>query len=347
MFAVGASFSFRGRVGGQEKAEKLQRGDDLLRKVGWGILATGLGMTVYSIVSSGGAILFEIAYLELFDSLFSSSLFSYGVMLTAEGVFVLALGVKQNAIWYVIGCQGAITCVLLAFGDRTGGLIPLLGLVLIMGKRGIRMPWPVIAGGLVALLFIIAVVRVTREGGVANAGGEAIAQASPVVGLLEMGGSLETVALAFEWIDNGDHLQLGGSYWLPFERAIGRLVPGIRTDIEYDPRAMSEVLTSRAGGLGGSVVGESYYNFGILGASVFFFPLGYLIGRMDCADTPMSNAFYISILYAFFFQVRNYFTPVPVMIFVGAAPLIAANVYRATRRYGVFRRMNMRHSNAG
>jgi hypothetical protein len=144
----------------------------------------------------------------------------------------------------------------------------------------------------------------------------------PVNALVEMGASLQTASLAFDWIQNGDRYLLGGSYWLPIERGLGLVLP-LRTDLATDPRAMHMVMMSRTSGLGGSAVAESYYNFSAFGA-LFFLLLGYLLARLELnAGSAVSAAFMGVVLYAFLFQARNWFINVPTLVFLGSLPVLA------------------------
>jgi hypothetical protein len=95
---------------------------------------------------------------------------------------------------------------------------------------------------------------------------------------------------------------------------------------------MSEVLQSRVGGLGGSAVAESFYNFGVSGGAVFVI-LGYLLGYVDLrAHSPSALAFGGVVLYALTLEIRNWFLSVPAMIVVGTIPIIIGLCFRGRER---------------
>jgi hypothetical protein len=143
---------------------------------------------------------------------------------------------------------------------------------------------------------------------------------------------LQTVSLAVGWIEGGDQQLWGGGYWLPIERGVGLFIPGVRRDIATDPRAMGEVLLSRASGLGGSAVAESFYNFGPAGALVFVV-FGYLLGYIElAAHSPYTLAWGGVILYALTLEIRNWFISVPAMIVVGSIPILIGYCLRERRR---------------
>jgi hypothetical protein len=102
-------------------------------------------------------------------------------------------------------------------------------------------------------------------------------------------------------------------------------------------------MLSRISGLGGSVVAESFYNFGLAGIGVFVL-IGYLLGYMHLnAHSPSAIAFESVLLYAFILEVRNWFISVPAMIAVGAVPIVIGLCLRG-RETRAQRRMPLRGS---
>ena len=276
---------------------------------------------VYSIVRGGGSQVFGTPYADLFDSVFSGP-FTYGVLLFTFGVPIALASVRKSYLWPLLCLEALCAGVMLLLGARTAALFGPLLIVIVLSKRGIRIPRWIGAGCIVLLFWVIAIVGVARQGAVSENISSA-KSAGPLDALLEMGGSLYTVRLFDGWILDGDSFQLGRGYWLPFERAIGLAIPSVRGDLHTDPRAASEVLESRTTGLGGSVVAEAYYNFGLLAPVVFFLPLGWLLGRLDrSADNPLSVAWLVVVLYPLLMEVRGWFLSVPAMIALGATPLL-------------------------
>jgi hypothetical protein len=244
------------------------------------------------------------------------------VLLFTFGVPIALASVRRGVMWPLLCLEGICAGVMLLLGARTAALCGPLLVVIVLSKRGIRIPRWVGVGCIVLLFWVIAIVGVARQGAVSDNISSA-KSAGPLDALLEMGGSLYTVRLFDGWILDGDRFQLGGGYWLPFERAIGLAIPGVRADLHTDPRAASEVLSSRTNGLGGSVVAEAYYNFGLFAPLLFFMPLGWLLGRLDrFADNPLSVAWLVVVFYPLLMEVRGWFLSVPAMMVLGAAPLL-------------------------
>jgi hypothetical protein len=317
-FTVGASLSGRRQVRGEQR--QCWSPDVPLAAIGWTQVLCGALMIAFSIVKGGGVQVFQTPYAELFDSVFAGP-FTYGVLLFTFGVPVTLASVRAGSIWALIGLQGAWACVMLLLGARTAALFGPLLVAMVLTKRGVKMPrWTVIVS-VAAVFWVIAAVGVARQGPVSDNITSAKG-AGPLDALLEMGGSLYTVRLFDTWILDGDRFQLGGGYWLPVERAIGTVIPGIRSDLHTDPRAASEVLSSRTHGLGGSAVAEAYYNFGFFAPFVFFLPLGWLLGRLDRSASPLAVAWLVVLLYPLLMEVRGWFLSVPFIVALGATPLL-------------------------
>jgi O-antigen polysaccharide polymerase Wzy len=278
---------------------------------------------------NGGRDIFSESYRSLYNSLFGGE-FALACFLVTVGSIMSVLNATPGRRWIPLVLQGVVSATILLTGSRQFALIGVLVLIAVAVKAGLRIkPGVLLTGGVVVLLAISAVATARSHGVLASLPN--IDEISPKAALAEMGGSLETVSLAITWIESGDRLQLGGGYWLPFERGLGLLVPGVRTDLATDPRAMSEVLVSRVSGLGGSAVAEAYYNFGFAGAGVFV-AMGYLLGCLEVkAGTSAGVALTGVVLYAVTFQIRNWFLSVPAMIAVGAIPILVGMLLQQRR----------------
>jgi hypothetical protein len=304
-------------------------------------LATALGGLVwlyYLMFRGGGLDVFGASYLELYNSVFGAS-FSTAIFFVSVGCFLMLMNAPRNRFWLAVAIQLAGSVPVLLTGARQFALIGPLVLAVLAVRRGVRVNLAATAVAVATMLWLISYVGETRSRGVMEGmtGGKAV---GPVGALVEMGGSLETAAMAIDWIDNGDAHLLGGSYWLPFERGIGLVLP-VRTEIETDPRAMHMVMTSRVAGFGGSAIAESYYNFSVLG-TVFFLALGALLTRLELARGTRSADILGIVLYAFLFQARNWFISVPQLVLLGMVPLaVCAAIEAYTRRRAAVRELGL------
>jgi hypothetical protein len=288
-------------------------------QVGIVTAAAGLAWLYLQIYREGGLELFGSGYAQMYGTVFGSG-FSLAIFFVSVGSCIAFLSAPRGFAWLPLALQFAASMPVLLTGARQFALIGPLVLAVLSAKRGVRLG--LIRAGIccVLMLWVISYVGQTRGQGVVE-GVPSTGQVSPISALVEMGGSLQTTSLSVDWVRNGDSFLLGGSYWLPFERGLGLLLP-LRSDLATDPRAMNMVMVSRISGLGGSAVAESYYNFSVFGV-LFFVALGFLLARLDdAARSPISAGVLGVVLYAFVFQARNWFLSVPNLIFLGLIPIM-------------------------
>lgn len=298
-------------------------------QVGIATALGGLAWLYYLMFREVGLELFANSYAQLYTTLFGGA-FSTAIFIVSAGSFLALTSAPRKLTWIPVAIQLAGSVPVLLTGSRQFALVGPLVLAALAVRRGLRLGLVSSAVSCVLVLWMISYVGESRAHGVAEGVAEAH-QVSPVRALVEMGSSLETASLAVDWIQNGDSFLWGGSYWLPFERALGLIVP-LRQDLETDKRAMHMVMVSRVAGLGGSAVAESYYNFSLFG-TIFFFALGAVLGRLDIgAHSSLSSAFLGVLLYAFTMQARNWFISVPQTLLVGCLPIALCILAEAVMR---------------
>ncbi|PWT87517.1 MAG: hypothetical protein C5B56_10290 [Proteobacteria bacterium] len=303
---------------------------NLLRvQVGAATAAAGLGWLYFLIFRAGGLDLFGSGYAQLYNTVFGAD-FATAVFLVSVGCFLAMTSAPRRLVWLPVVLQLAGSVPVLLTGSRQFALIGPLVLAVLAIRRGLRLGFLSTIASCALMLWLISYVGQTRSHGVA-AGVVDGESASPISALVEMGGSLETTSMALDWIDNGDSYLLGGSYWLPFERGLGLVLP-MRTSLETDPRAMNMVMVSRIGGLGGSAIAESYYNFSVFG-TIFFVVLGALLAYIDRSTGTFTTSALGVTLYAFLFQARNWFLSVPLLLTLGLIPVVACLCLEALLRH--------------
>ncbi len=138
-----------------------------------------------------------------------------------------------------------------------------------------------------------------------------------------MGASIRPVSLCVQWRAEGDEFLYGGSYWAPFDRALGRVIPGWDTTrllAEDDERLLNILMKKRISGIGFSPVAEAYRNFGPVGVPLVMFLVGFILGRID-RRPPTRHGMALGGLMFFplLYQVRNAFVPLPAQFIVGCA----------------------------
>jgi hypothetical protein len=316
-------------VAPRQHGVRLIRTSTLRLQVGIATALAGLGWLYFLMLRAGGLGLFGSGYMQLYNTIFGSD-FATAIFVLSIGCFLALMNAPARLVWLPIALQLAGSVPVLLTGSRQFALIGPLVLAVLAVRRGVRVNIAATVVSCAMMLWLISYVGQTRNRGVMEGAAEG-QSASPIGALVEMGGSLQTTSMALDWIGNGDSYLLGGSYWLPFERGLGLVLP-VRQNLETDPRAMNMVMVSRVGGLGGSAVAESYYNFSIFG-TLFFLLLGMLLARIDRNTGSFSTSLLGVTLYAFLFQARNWFLSVPMMLLLGLAPLAACLCVEAVQRW--------------
>lgn len=298
-------------------------------QVGIATALGGLAWLYFIMFRETGVDLFGSGYAHLYETVFGSD-FATAVFLVTVGCGLALMRASSGMTWLPVTLQLAASVPVLLTGARQFALIGPLVLAVLAAKRGIRFGFLGAAVSCALMLWLISYVGETRGRGVTEATVSPSA-VSPVDALVEMGASLETSSLAIDWVQNGDSYLLGGSYWLPFERGLGLVLP-LRKELATDARAMNMVMVSRISGLGGSAVAESYYNFSLFGA-LFFLALGVLLTRMDLSPRLAVSMDLLGVtLYAFLFQARNWFISVPRFLLIGTLPLLLCLLVDAVAR---------------
>jgi oligosaccharide repeat unit polymerase len=223
------------------------------------------------------------------------------------------------AVWSVVGVA------MLVIGMRAETLVPVVAFVIVLRYRGMRIRRSVLVAGVVTLLVLIPMLRVTRQVGLENASDLDLSATSPLETFTELGGTLRAVKAYVDYIDRGGDYRLGRSYLVPFDRQVlARVVPGReQTPIETDPRS-PDLLIVGEGAVGLSATGEAYYNFGPVGPFIFFGLVGVLFGWLErrAATTPYHCGALGVVMCIFFFNIRSNWLPVPAQFALTVSPMV-------------------------
>jgi O-antigen polysaccharide polymerase Wzy len=234
-------------------------------------------------------------------------------------------GWHRNAAAFAFGCFALVA---LPLGLRSEVMFPGIVVLIALARCG-RAVTPLKFGavGLVVLL-IIPLVRDLRDTGLGGLA-DAAFSAPGLDALAEMGGSLHPVEKVVRWHAEGEPLEMGATYWAPFERAAARLLPGFRrrAAAEDDFRIMNVLVLDRIGAIGFSPVAEAYRNFGAIGVVVLLGLLGIVMGTIDTIRDPRKAVLVIATVYVpLLINVRNSFVSVPAQCVVGLLIVIVVAI---------------------
>jgi hypothetical protein len=291
------------------------------------LLLGGIGYWSFIMASNGGiAALFAgyAVYLKFIENYPIISLVYWGI-----GVGFALLGVLGNkkdilpgfvvfAVWgglaFVMGLRGEVMYPASAF--------------LVTFARQVKLPWkPRYIIVPLLLMSLISFVREYRVDGV-------IRQESfnPVYGLLEMGGSLQTVVITEEWVAQGlDKFRYGETIYAPFTRMIDKITFAKVDAAEKDFRLMNVAMSDRNGPYGFSPIAEGFINMGAAGVAIVMMLLSLFLNFFDSRPVSILTDSYLGgILFILFTFIRNAFTHIP-----GQSLLLAATL---TIVYAFFKR---------
>jgi hypothetical protein len=296
--------------------------DPGLYNVGWLVMIGGLGLS-FGALSSEGLGVYAYGYREFRQIVLSSNgLFAY-IELSHLGCVLALCGAERNR-WRVPLAVWAIFAVgLLLLGLRNEAMIPLLAFIVVLAHRGVRFNRGLMLAAVFMAMVAMPAIGSFRTVGFAN---RALVNWTDVAGLdtaAELGGTLRAVKAYVDWIEGGDSLLLGASYWAPLDRHfLSWVVPEReRIPIDLDERVPARLMAEREGSVGQAATGEAYYNFGVLGPFIFFAGVGAMFGWLERRAwvTPYRTAMLGVVLFPFYWNIRGQWVGVPAQLAVGVA----------------------------
>jgi hypothetical protein len=279
-----------------------------LRALAYFLLVAGIGYWSYIMASMGGlAALFAgyAVYLKFIESypIISTIYWSIGVGFTLLGVLGkrkdMMPGIILFAVWgsaaFVMGLRGEV-------------MYPASAFLVVLARR-VKLHWkPRYFIVPVVLLSLISFVREYRIDGTIKQ-----ENLNPVYGLLEMGGSLQTVVITEEWVANGlDKFRYGETLFAPFERLVYRLTLVPMDASQKDFRLMNVAMSDRNGPYGFSPIAEGFINMGAAGVVAIMMLLSLFLNYFDARPVSILTDSYLGgIIFILFTFIRNAFTHIP------------------------------------
>lgn len=190
--------------------------------------------------------------------------------------------------------------------------------------------------GMVVLLVLISLLREVRQVGVGGVGGNEF-DPGITAGLVEMGGTIRTVAEVVHWRVQGDSLIYGASYWAPFDRAVCQILhPWQCVPAAEDERIMNVLIQNRLGPYGFSPIAEAFRNFGAVGVVGIMLIIGLIVAGLDSWAHGWKREAAASVVFVeLLINVRNDFVAIPAHLAMGMALvlfLITASYFTRTTR---------------
>lgn len=230
-----------------------------------------------------------------------------GVIHTAIGLYFVFSVVdprtrRQALLFYSIWA-------LLAFPIGLRGEVAFPGLVafgILASQGGVRVSIARIIAIAVLFFALSSAIAVTR---VSTSNASFLGSVSVANGLAELGGSIRPSYEVVRWLDGGDLLRMGETYYAPFERFFLGIFPlWDRLPAYEDFRLMNVLIAERAGPYGFSISAEAFYNFGHVGAVVVGILTGLVMRRFGRVAMDRRLPILMTVIgFALFFHIRQSF----------------------------------------
>lgn len=221
----------------------------------------------------------------------------------------------------------------LPLGLRGEVLMPLVVAVAVVMTYITKRPRWLLAGASIVIFITITVVRQLRQVGLGNLG-DAVITVNPLDSIEELGYSVRVLAYSLQWHEiGGEPFALGQTYVHPVVRNLNTVFGIQNPEASSDLGLFNSVIRSRIGEVGGSVMGEAHFNFGLTGIAAILMLWGIAIaGSSARAHGPMGVAIAAVIGVLFILQVRDASTATASRIAIAVGLLGAAWVLdRASR----------------
>lgn len=258
--------------------------------------------------------------------------YSVSLLLSIAMVYGSNFGAKLAIVFEVL-----FASFLFLLGMRGPALYPLLAFSIPMTIRFPSLKKLLLIGFAICIFILIPFVRSARVGS-----GSSIVPSFDA--FVELGLSLTTVARTIEKIEDQKLCyQYGKTYFFPFLRRFWSILgednaevlhlgsfPTFKNDLRY----FGNTLDTSAGG---SMIGESYYNFGYCGFFIFFI-FGYFIAYLDrMPSNQLKLCIAVAVFYPFLMYTRDHFWSLPHLtlfrLFIVIAVVACANSLKKVPKY--------------
>ena len=206
-----------------------------LYTMGWLLLLTGIALLVVVFAQNGGPAVFSLGILEFRASILATSVLPTAIDIGQLGCLVALCGAGRHRWPRPLAAWGiGIGAPMLLVGLRAAALVPLVTFAVVLAQCGIRLRRGLLATAVLGSLIAIPAISAFRLVGFANRELVSWTEVTPLDTFMELGGSLQATKAYVDWIERGDELLLGASYWAPFDRQVlVRVIPG-REPIPYE-----------------------------------------------------------------------------------------------------------------
>ena len=302
LIVLGLTAYLTGAVAGAARwAERKQPQSSLqqntpLYQCGLAVCAGGLLLFAWGIHLLGFSRFLEASYIDTFElvRLYDPRFFITSLTVVPVGLCISAAAAPRRSYTLLL-CLSFFWMLLIAFiGYRAHALVPMVIVVAVLSKRGLRIPRLAYGAALAALLVAVPAARSMRESRLSERSlGGVLSGVRPLSAIEEMGGSLQPLVHTIQLMET-EPLRRGMTYWNALLRVLPNLSSRWRSGgyVRIENLSPTHWVTIRAepwkykhhGGIGFSAVAEPYMNFSHAGVAGYFFLLGLFLVWLDRVD---------------------------------------------------------------
>lgn len=274
-------------------------------------------------IEASGPVFFLQPYLDYLDGVAGTSA---GTTTTAIAISLpmVVQDLRDRLSRIAVGAFAVFALAGLPLGLRGEVLMPLVVAVAVVMAYVANRPRWLLAGASIVVLLTITVVRQLRQVGLGNLG-DAVVTVNPLDSIEELGYSVRVLAYSLQWHEGGgEPFVFGQTYIHPVVRNLSTVFGIQNPDASSDLGLFNSVIRSRIGEVGGSVMGEAHFNFGLAGIAAILMLWGFAIGSSARARSPLGIAIAAVIGVLFILQVRDASTATASRIAIAVGLLGAA-----------------------
>lgn len=249
-------------------------------------------------------------YQDYVSSIQEIKYYSFGVSMFSIGIAFSFANCSKENFKYIVSILALPILLFLITGNRGEVFYPLLSAVGVLIVRNFKIKKWMYFLSFLTFFLLFPLIKLTRNLSASNIQDLDIKWYSSLV---EIGYTLRPLGYTVDWIQNGERLAYGESYFAPFQRMLSNIIPGME---KIDYMLVGYGFRYRLPGMGYSVVAEGYYNWGLIGVIFIMIIVCLVCVILNNMNSFTGLSFGTAILSILINNIRNAFSFVPQFIII-------------------------------
>ncbi|WP_204236869.1 O-antigen polysaccharide polymerase Wzy [Mammaliicoccus sciuri] len=249
-------------------------------------------------------------YQDYVSSIQEIKYYTFGVSMFSIGIAFSFANCSKENLKYIVSILALPILLFLITGNRGEVFYPLLSAVGVLIVRNFKIKKWMYVLSFLTFFLLFPLIKLTRNLSASNIQDLDIKWYSSLV---EIGYTLRPLGYTVDWIQNGERLAYGESYFAPFQRMLSNIIPGME---KIDYMLVGYGFRYRLPGMGYSVVAEGYYNWGLIGVIFIMIIVCLVCVILNNMNSFTGLSFGTAILSILINNIRNAFSFVPQFIII-------------------------------